>query len=80
MLVKDAMEQKVPCALYTLSLRVTPETKRAAQKMGVPIKEYAVFHELLTDLLHSAGLPGPAKELANMRDDGARSSPGRAKK
>ena len=39
--------------------------------MNVPIKEYRVFHELLTDLLTAAGLPRPARELADMRDDGA---------
>ena len=29
-----------------------------------------VFYELRTDLLTSAGLPGPARELAAMADDG----------
>ena len=47
-----------------------PERRRAAAKLGVPLREYSVFHELLTDVLHSAGLPGPAKELAKMSDDG----------
>ena len=33
----------------------------------VPVREYRVFHELLADLLHAAGLPGPVRELAAMR-------------
>lgn len=39
---------------------------------------YDVFYELLEHLLGSAGLPGPARELARMADDGAHSPPARA--
>ena len=48
-----------------------PEIRKEALGSAIEIREYSVFHELLTDLLHSAGLPGPARELADMRDDGA---------
>ena len=71
LMVKDALSQKVPCAIYALSLHVPQQTHRAARQMGVEIKEYSVFHDLLTDLLHSAGLQGPARELADMRDSGS---------
>ena len=70
-IAQDALKQRVPCAVYALSLKMSPERHRAAQRMNVRIKEYDVFHELLTDLLHSAGLPGPARELADMADDGS---------
>ena len=70
-MAQDAIQQKVPCTVYSLSLRMDAERHRAAEKMNVPIKEYDIFHELLTDLLHSAGLPGPVRELARMADDGS---------
>lgn len=73
LIVKDVLRQRVPCKLYTLSVRTPAEVRKEARKLGVEIKEYAVFHELLTDLLHSAGLPGPARELASMKNDGTRS-------
>ena len=37
----------------------------------VQVHEYAIFHELLADLLTEAGLQGPVHELADMRDDGS---------
>ena len=71
LIIRDILKQKVPCALYALNLRVRPEIRKEALGSAIEIREYSVFHELLTDLLHSAGLPGPARELADMRDDGA---------
>ena len=77
--MKEIHKQRVPCSLYTLNLRVKPEIAKEAKKLGVKIREYTVFHELLTDVLNSAGLEGPAKELAKMADDGATNpSPGMA--
>ena len=76
-MAQDAHEQEVPCAVYTLNLKVLPERRRVANEWGVSIREYSVFHELLTDALHAAGLPGPAKELAALHDDAPRGSTGR---
>ena len=53
--------------MYTLNLRLDGGLRARAAALGVPIREYEVIHELLTDLLHQAGLPGPARELAAMR-------------
>ena len=53
--------------MYTLNLRIDGGLRARAAALGVPIREYDVIHELLTDLLHQAGLPGPARELAAMR-------------
>lgn len=73
-MAQDALQQGVPCAVYSLSVRISAERRRRAAEYGVPIREYRVFHSLLHDLLRSAGLPGPARELAGMRDDGATGS------
>ena len=74
-MAQDALEQKVPCAIYTLNLRVPRAQRRRAAALGVRIQEYTVFHDLLQDMLEAAGLPGPARELAAMHDDGTRSIP-----
>ena len=71
MLASDAIGQGVPCAVYALDVRIGRERRRRARALGVPIREYGVFHELLADVLHSAGLPGPARELDQMRASGA---------
>ena len=70
-MAQDAIRQKVPAAVYALGLNMKKERYQAAKKFGVPIREYSVFHNLLTDLLLAAGLPGPARELAGMADDGS---------
>ena len=35
------------------------------------VREYQLFHDLLTDMLNDAGLEGPVRELADMREDGS---------
>ena len=67
-MAQDALEQQVPCDIYALNLRVPAERHRRAARFGVRIREYQVFHELLADMLHAAGLPGPMRELAAMRE------------
>jgi hypothetical protein len=71
LMAQDARRQGVPCAIYTLSLKVSSDRRRSAARLGVDVKEFEVFHELLTEVLHSAGLPKPVRELARMADDGA---------
>lgn len=70
-LAKDALKQRVPCAIYTLNLKVSAERHRRAAQIGVSIREHTVFHELLMEMLEAAGLPAPAQELAAMRRSGA---------
>ena len=66
-MAQDALRQQVPCDIYALNLRVPAERHKRAAQFGLRIREYDVFHELLSDVLHEAGLPGPARELAAMR-------------
>ena len=70
LMAKDALEQEVPCAIYTLNLKVPPERHRRASALGVSIREHSVFHELLVEMLDAAKLAPPKRELAAMADDG----------
>jgi hypothetical protein len=70
LMAKDALEQEVPCAIYTLNLKVPPERHRRASSLGVIIREHSVFHELLVEMLDAAKLAPPKRELAAMADDG----------
>jgi hypothetical protein len=70
LMAKDALEQEVPCAIYTLNLKVPPERHRRASSLGVSIREHSVFHELLVEMLDAAKLAPPKRELAAMADDG----------
>ena len=38
---------------------------------SLQVREYQLFHDLLTDMLNDAGLEGPVRELADMREDGS---------
>ena len=67
-MAQDALEQQVPCDIYALNLRVPAERHRRAAQFGVRIREYQVFHELLSEMLAAAGLSGPIRELAAMRE------------
>lgn len=54
-----------------LNLTTSKTIRNRAAKQGTPIRDYDVFHDLLTDVLQAAGLQGPVRELADMRYDGA---------
>ena len=62
-----ARSDGVDGSLYLLNLRSNARIQALARDLRVPVREYRVFHELLTDVLHAAGLPGPVRELAAMR-------------
>ena len=60
----------MPCDVYLLNVRASKAQKARASKLRTTVREYDVFHDLLTDVLNAAGLEGPVRELADMRDDG----------
>jgi len=71
MLAHNAHSQGVPCDVYLLNVTASKPHRELAQKQGTTIREYAIFHDLLSDLLRAAGLEEPVRELADMGDDGA---------
>ena len=52
-------------------MTATKAQKKKAKAVGTEVREYELFHDLLTDVLSEAGLEAPVKELADMRDDGS---------
>ena len=68
------------CAIYTLNLKTPVERRKRALQMGVTIREHTVFHELLVEMLESAGLPAPVRELAQMQHDGSDEAPPQSKR
>ena len=72
LLAKEALAQAVPCAIYTLNVRVPTERRQRARALGVSIREHDVFDELLGEMLDAAQIAPPKRELAAMADDGSR--------
>lgn len=70
----SAIAEGLPSAVYAFNLRVPHAVRAEAKQANVPLREYQLLHELLTDLLERAGLPGPALELARMSADAPDSS------
>ena len=71
---ESAIDNGYHAAIYMLNVRPNARLKARAEEARVPLRRYAVFHELLTDLLQEAGLPGPLGELDRMASDRERPS------
>jgi len=70
-LAEAASGQGLPCRIYLLNVSASQAQLKEAKSNGTPVREHQLFHDLLADVLDQAGLEGPVRELADMRDDGS---------